>query len=611
MSHSFIPRILIIDDLLGRTHEDKRNEERSNFCGQYLLRDITRDESGKEKAQKIRQPIAEALFFRGQSPVWSGVGDLVENDLEGCLEIIRKGWEGDGTRGSFWSMVLLDLCFYTGPVTKESDRKSPGMPEGRENDSDPRHYFGISLLEAFRERFPGLPVIILSSMPQEPVAREYSSKGALGFLSREEENSPELLKRFIWRHGLIPDDQDEIVGHSRPLLIALRAARRAGETKQNVMLRGERGTGKGLLAQYIHRQRNGHEHSPFIEVNSSVLTPELFASELFGIKKGTASGVSERKGLIEEANGGDLFFDEIKDMLPQVQAGILRVLEERKFSQVGSKESQTSDVRFLSATNVDVEALAVTGEFRTDLLDRLRAGGMVFLPPLRQRKEDIPLLVEKFVRQTEQNRLGSKHHEIDNGAMEKLISYSWPGNIRELRNCVSNAVNNYPDVEHLFPLHFEIPQEKVQERNFKVELKHDEILNKISSGKAKSTITDLIGVIDKFEFKSINPAELAGRLSDIQRAYAQLIIRYLEAVLETTRKSTIENPEGKILIHPAIKLITKNSKLPASKAADIVKKLVQMDPEIMDSLRDRPTLLKAYETALRLRPKSNRKRRTK
>lgn len=131
MSHSFIPRILIIDDLLGRTHEDKRNEERSNFCGQYLLRDITRDESGKEKAQKIRQPIAEALFFRGQSPVWSGVGNLVENDLEGCLEIIRKGWEGDGTRGSFWSMVLLDLCFYTGPVTKESDRKSPGMPEGR------------------------------------------------------------------------------------------------------------------------------------------------------------------------------------------------------------------------------------------------------------------------------------------------------------------------------------------------------------------------------------------------------------------------------------------------------------------------------------------------
>ncbi len=608
MSQSFLPRILIIDDLLGRTHKDRRNEERANFCGQYLLKDITGDETGKGQAQKIKRPIAEAVFFRGQNPVCSGVGDFVENDLEGCLKIIQEGWEHQKIMSFFWSIVLLDLCFYTGLVTEESDRRFGGMPEGRERDADPRHYFGIRLLETITVKFAALPVIILSSMPQEPVARQYCKKGALGFIPREKESSPKLLESFIWRHGLIPDVQHEIVGHSRSLLIALRTARRAGETRQNILVRGERGTGKGLLARYIHRQRDNHENSPFIEVNSSVLTPELFASELFGIKKGTASGVSERKGLIEEANGGDLFFDEIKDMLPQVQAGILRVLEERSFLQVGSKEPRTSDVRFLSATNVEVEALAVSGEFRTDLLDRLRDGGTVFLPPLRHRKEDIALLVEKFLRQAEQSRPGSKHHEIDNEAMDKLISYSWPGNIRELRSRVFNAVNNYSDVQHLFPLHFEIPQEKYEERKSVEKLQEDKMANKMSSVKAISDISDLIDAIDKFEFQSIKPAELVGKLSDLQGSYAFLIIRYLNAVLEATRKSTPENPEGEILIHPAIKLMTGNSKLSASKASDIIKKLVQMHPRILDLLKENSTISEAYETALRLRPKSNRKK---
>ena len=611
MSHSFLPRILIIDDLLGRTHKDQRNEERANFCGQYLLNDVTGDEDGKGKPQKIKQPVAEAFFSRGQNPVCSGMGDFVENDLEGSLEIIQEGWEHKGKIKLFWSLVLLDLCFYTGLVTKESDRKLRGMPEGHERDSNPHHYFGIRLLENISEKFPALPVIIISSMPQEPIAREYSAKGALGFLPREEANSPEHLKSFIRRHGLIPDDHNEIIGCSRTLLIALRSARRSCETRQNILLRGERGTGKGLLARYLHRQTDNRTNSPFIEVNSSILTPELFASELFGIKKGTASGVSERKGLIEEAHGGDLFFDEIKDMLPQVQAGILRVLEERRFLSVGSNEYRRSDVRFLSATNLDVETLAVTGEFRTDFLDRLREGGTVFLPPLRQRKEDIPLLVEKFVRQAERNRPGSKLHEIDNEAMEKLVSYSWPGNVRELRNCIFNTVNNYPDVQHLFPLHFEIPQEKPEDRKSKAELQKDEIINDISSINAVSTISDLISALDNFEFDSMKPADLAGKLSDLQGSYALLIMRYLHAVLEKTKKLTLENPEGEILIHPALKLMSGNSKLSASKAADIIKKLVQMAPETLDFLKDKPTVLNAFETALRLRPRSNRKKKHK
>src|ERR1044071_2712056 len=150
MSSTNIPRILIIDDLFGRTHADHRNEERANLCGQYLIEDVTGDEIGKGQIQRIKKPIAQAVFCRGQKPRCSTVGDYVENDIEGTLEIIQDGWEEWRPERPRWAMVLLDLCFYTGRVTSESNQVALGMPEGRPGDDDPTQYFGLVLLKAIR-----------------------------------------------------------------------------------------------------------------------------------------------------------------------------------------------------------------------------------------------------------------------------------------------------------------------------------------------------------------------------------------------------------------------------------------------------------------------------
>lgn len=602
MRGNTLPRLLIVDDLFGRIHPNHRNEERANLCGQYLLEDVTSDELNKGTSQKIKAPVAQVVFYRGQRPLCSKVGDTVENDLEATLRVIRQGWEDGQTDRPRWSMVLLDLSFHTGRVTKESNSRVLGMPEGQEGDDDPENYFGLKILEAIHEQFPDLPVIILSSKPRDEVSREFTRKGALGFLPREDERSPELLRNYIWRHGLIPDETNEIVGHSKALLLALRAARRAAFSRQNVLIRGERGAGKELMARFIYHHGKKEKESPFVVVNSSVLSPALYASELFGIENRVATNVEGREGLIMAANGGDLFFDEIGDMLPETQSGILRVLEYRQVTAVGAKRSYSVDVRFLAATNMDIEGKAATGSFRSDLLDRLREGGTVILPTLRERKEDLIILVEKFVREAERANVVAMERQIESEVLEKIRSYDWPGNIRQLRNCLFSAVNNHPDVEHLVSSHIQIPTVwRLPTRSSGTAATFAE--QAPSAPAQADEINSLIEVLDDFAFADLKPNQLAGRLPQLEGAYARLLARYLKAILNATRQSTPDNPDGKVRIHPAIKLMLGDSGLPATKAADIIKQILSLHPAATASLMEDPMLKEALETALRLRPR--------
>lgn len=594
MSGGTLPRLLIVDDLFGRTHAHRRNEERANLCGQYLLEDVTGDELGKGATQKIKVPIAQAVFFRGQRPACTSVGDVVENDLEATLNLIRGGWEGVPDRPR-WSMVLLDLSFHTGRVTPESDRRAAGMPEGREGDDNPENYFGLKILEAVRDKFPDLPVVILSSKPREEVSREFTRKGALGFLPREDERSPELLRDYIWRHGLIPDAEGEIVGNSKPLLMALRTARRAALSRRNVLIRGERGAGKELMARFIYRHGRKNKNAPFVVVNSSVLSATLYASELFGIEKRVATDVEGREGLIMAANGGDLFFDEIGDMLPEAQSGILRALEDRQVTPVGSKLSHSVDVRFLSATNTDIEMKSAAGGFRSDLLDRLREGGTVILPTLRERKEDLPLLVEQFVREAERANAVAMERQIDPEAIEKVCAHDWPGNIRQLRSCVLSAVNNHPDVEHLVPDHLNIPDAPGA--------RAPALEAAARAAAAGTDINALAESLDGITFDELTPTQLAGMWRRLQGACAGLLVRYLRAALNATRQAVPDNPEGRVRIHPAVKLMTGDAGLPATKAADIIKQILSVSDEAAASLLEEPVLKEAHETALRLRPR--------
>ena len=328
-------------------------------------------------------------------------------------------------------------------------------------------------------------------------------------------------------------------------------------------------------------------------------------------------------GLIQTADGGDLFFDEIKDMVPQAQAGVLRVLEEGTVTPIGSQASDHVDVRFVSATNADIEAMSAAGTFRGDLLDRLRGGGTLVLPPLRDRKEDIPLLAERFVREAERANAKALPREINTGVCDKLLDYDWPGNIRELRQRVFQAVNNNPDVEHFVPIHIDVPQPgaarstsvgepaDVSSPGPAVAKEPDPVVQRVARPPC-GTVDDVISTLADCGFASFTSEDLVGRLGDLQEATARVLAKYLEAALIATRRVTPNDPQGEILIHPAVKLIENDSKtISASKAADIVKKLLNMSPKLRDSLPPDSPLKIAFEKAQRLRPSSSRARKKK
>jgi DNA-binding NtrC family response regulator len=580
-----LPRILILDDLFGRNVSGGRNTDRENLCAQLLLRDASEDATSRSSRQRVLAPIAEAVFCRAQAPASSAVGDWVENDLGFAVEVVRRGWREGARR---WALVLLDLCFYTGPVTEASDRAAPGMPEGRAGDDDPAGYFGLTLLDAIHQEMPELPVVILSSKAREEVSLEFSRRGALGFIARDDLRGPQLLRDALWQHGLIPDFGGVILGRSLPTLLALRGARRAGRHRQNLLIRGERGTGKELLARYVHQTSGDAESSerPFIAVNSAVFTPTLFASELFGIEPRTATGVEGKIGVIELAHRGDLFFDEIADMPIEVQAAVLRVLQERRISRVGGREARDVDVRFLSATNVDLEA--GTSGFRSDLLDRLRLGGTIWLPPLRDRRGDIPDLVEAIVREAESARPDAIRRDVTPEAGAVLATHDWPGNIRELRTVIFDAVNAFPQVEHLVPGHLRISQPTSSAPR----------VADPDSPRA-DTLPAVLEKLQNARFEQRDVGLWAGRLGHWQEQQTRFVARYLAAALEATKRRTPDRPHGALRIHPAVKLMTGDARLTASQAADVVKRLLGPLKEELEG-----DLAEAYEIAVRLRPKA-------
>ena len=625
--NAMLPRILILDDLFGRSLPNDQNIDRENLCAHFLWHDSSGDEAEIGNRQKVLQPTAEAVFFRAQTPRCADIGDIVKNDLKSTLEVIRGGWPPriqDGTAKAItpWSMLLLDLCFYTGRVTEESHRRTPGMPEGMPGDDDPDNYFGLTLLDAIHREFPELPIFILSSKPRDDVSLEFSRRGALGFIARDDIRGPELLQEALWQHGLLCDSSGQIVGQSLPMLLALREARRAAGHRENVLIRGERGVGKELLAQYIHQCTNLHAvvqktkpegserhdkkaERPFVTVNSAVFTPNLFASELFGIQPRTATGVDGKFGLIETADHGDLFLDEIADMSAEVQAAMLRVSQERRFTPVGARKPKSVDVRFLSATNVDLEDEAL--RFRADLLDRLRIGGTLWLPPLRERQSDIPLLTERYVREAEVQRKGAMRRQITAEVLDALRSYHWPGNVREFRSVIVDAVNRHPDVEHFVPGHLRFGAEK--DRIVSVGSSPPQSMD--STGESVVEMKDfaqLMEVMTSFQFDPADREAWAGKFSQFQSVFARLAAKYIKVALLASRKPTPDNLQGNILIHPAIRLLTGDRKLTASKAADLIKRCLNISPIDRDEILKDEVLKEAYEIAMRLRPSSGRKK---
>jgi len=231
---------------------------------------------------------------------------------------------------------------------------------------------------------------------------------------------------------------EEIIGTSRPLKVVLSRIAKVAPTDSTVLITGETGTGKELIARALHKrsQRSG---VPFISVNCAALPPTLVLSELFGHEKGAFTGATQRRiGRFEMAEGGTIFLDEVGELLPDTQAALLRVLQEREFERVGGGQPIHTDVRVVAATNRDLNTAAAEGTFRQDLLYRLNVFP-IEMPPLRERKDDVLMLVEYFV-QRYASRAGKNIRSIDKKTLDLLQSYDWPGNIRELQNVIERSM---------------------------------------------------------------------------------------------------------------------------------------------------------------------------
>jgi formate hydrogenlyase transcriptional activator len=231
---------------------------------------------------------------------------------------------------------------------------------------------------------------------------------------------------------------EEIVGTSKRLKAVLSQIAKVAPTDSTVLITGDTGTGKELIARAVHKRSERSEH-PFISVNCPAFAPTLISSELFGHEKGAFTGATQRRaGRFELADGGTIFLDEVGELPPDTQVALLRVLQEREFERVGGTQSIKVDVRVIAATNRDLEAAVANGSFRSDLYYRLQVFPIA-VPPLRERREDIPLLVEYFIDRYAR-KAGKNIKHINKKTLQLLQSYPWPGNIRELQNVIERSV---------------------------------------------------------------------------------------------------------------------------------------------------------------------------
>jgi two-component system, NtrC family, response regulator AtoC len=242
-----------------------------------------------------------------------------------------------------------------------------------------------------------------------------------------------LRQQLDSRFGL-----ENVVGESPPMREVLDTVRQVAPTRATVLLQGESGTGKELIAKVVHQLSPRAQH-PLVAVHCAALSPTLLESELFGHEKGAFTGAHERRiGRFEQAQGGTLFLDEIGEIDPTVQIKLLRFLGERTFERVGSNKTMSADVRLITATNKDLEEQVKAGSFREDLFFRLRVVE-IWLPPLRERMEDIPLLAQAFLREfAQENEKPTLNFTPD--VLDLLLRYAWPGNVRELRTSMEHAV---------------------------------------------------------------------------------------------------------------------------------------------------------------------------
>jgi two-component system NtrC family response regulator len=316
----------------------------------------------------------------------------------------------------------------------------------------------LSGLDLIREYVSSTPegerpqILMMTAHATVESAIEAMKLGALDYLQKPFEIDELLVvvtraidhQRLRTEYRYLRSERDEqfdhygIVGRSRVMEEIIQRAERVAETKSTVLITGETGTGKELVARAIHN-RSAQRDMPLIRVNCAAIPESLLESELFGHVRGAFTGAATtKKGKFALADGGTIFLDEIGTMSPALQSKLLRVLQEREFEPLGAERTEKIDVRVIAATNRDLRQMVAEGKFQEDLFYRLNVIP-IELPPLRERRDDIPALVDHFLKKHAQ-RTGRRIERIDDGVLAQLQQYDWPGNVRELENVIERAV---------------------------------------------------------------------------------------------------------------------------------------------------------------------------
>ncbi|MFM8332150.1 MAG: sigma 54-interacting transcriptional regulator [Candidatus Methylumidiphilus sp.] len=359
---------------------------------------------------------------------------LVDDDTD-LLRLLglRLASAGFETTDADSGMAALSRVVTFRPHVVVSDLRMDGMD-------------GMALFEALREQYPTLPVIIMTAHGTISDAVDATKRGVFGFITKPIDKT-ELIKQVEDAMRIGPTHCDmqvsevwrsKIITQSPLMEALLNQAQRVAQNKASVLIGGDSGTGKELLAKAMH-EASTRKEGPFVGVNCSAIPEPLFESELFGHKKGAFTGaIRDHDGLFRAANGGTLFLDEIGDMPKTVQVKLLRVLQEMKVRSVGGTKDDPVDVRVISATHTDLEKSMREGGFREDLYYRLNVVTFL-LPPLSKRPEDIPLLAQHFLRDLTEV-YGDRVKGFSPEAMACLVNADWPGNVRQLRNVVEQCV---------------------------------------------------------------------------------------------------------------------------------------------------------------------------
>ena len=374
--------------------------------------------------------------------------------------------------------VALENMGY-GTVTAETAEEALAVLEEREvhlvlSDLRLPGLSGRELMEKVKAANPDLPVVIMTAYASLKEAVEIIKEGAFDYTVKpfELDALEATIASALRYYALGRDNRDlreqlqtasagQFVGQSPAYLALLRNVREVSASSANVLITGESGTGKELVARAIHFS-SPRSQEPFVSVNCMALNPGVLESELFGHEKGSFTGaVALRRGRFEQASGGTLFLDEVGELTPELQVKLLRVLQERRFERVGGSEEIEVDIRIVAATNKDLMPLVQAGTFREDLYYRLNVVHIP-IPPLRERREDIPLLVAHFAEKAaKENGIPPKTFSTE--ALNHLSGYEWPGNIRQLQNVVERCLVLVPgDVITLEDLPAEIRDEEAQ-----------------------------------------------------------------------------------------------------------------------------------------------------